>query len=64
MTAMNFVVSAVIVYCKWTLNQIDKDEDDIFVAKNVANLHFSWHVLRIRPNMIKRLVCITWNQVI
>ena len=41
MTAMNFVVSAVIVYCKWTLNQIDKDEDDIFVAKNVANLHFS-----------------------
>ena len=33
-------MSAVLVYCKWTLNWID-DDDDAFLLQNFANLHFS-----------------------
>jgi len=28
MTLPNYLMSAVLVYCKWTLNQDDDDDDD------------------------------------
>ena len=58
MTVMNFVMHADLVYSKWTLhvNQITRLIKTIFVLQNFAK--------RIRPSIIKLLVCITSNQII